>query len=94
MLNFTEITNVLGAAYADLGSNGGFPQPFYAYFALYLSDPADVRIMNFGGGTLLYEQLAVAPQTLVYNQFRIGGNMRLQARGAGVNATVVWYNRR
>jgi hypothetical protein len=94
LVNFTEAPNVLAAAYGDLGSNGGFPQPFYGYFALYLSAAADVRLVNFGGGATHFEALAIAPESLLLNQFRIGANQRLQARGAGVTATVVWYNRR
>jgi len=94
LINFTEAMNPLGAAYVDLGSNGGFPQPFYNYFALYLSAPADIRLVTLPGTVTVYEQIGANPQQSIYNQFRIGSNMRLQARGAGVNANVVWYNRR
>ena len=93
LIDFTEAPNVLGAAYVDLGSNGGFPQPFYNYAAVYLTAAADIRLVNLGGG-LVFEVLGINPNALLLNQFRIGSNMRLQARGAGVNATVAWYNRR
>ena len=94
LVDFTEAMNPLGAAYVDLGSNGGFPQPFYNYFALYLSAPADIRLVTLPGTVTVYEQIGANPQQSIYNQFRIGANMRLQARGVGVNANVVWYNRR
>lgn len=93
LVNFTEGPLVLGAAYSDLGSNGGFPQAYYNYAALYLTGAADVRLASLSGGTL-FEALGLAPNAILLNQFRIGSNMRLQAKGAGVTATVVWYNRR
>ena len=93
LIDFSEAPTVLGAAYVDLGSNGGFPQPFYNYAAIYLTAAADVAMVAIGGG-LIWEVLGLGPQAIVLNQLRIGANQRLQARGAGVNATVVWYNRR
>ena len=94
LIEYDEASQALGAAYVDLGSNGGKPQPFYNYASLYLSAAADVRVVGLGGGMVLFEVLGVNPQTLLLNQFRIGDNNRLQARGAGVNAKVIWYNRR
>ena len=94
LIEYDEASQALGAAYVDLGSNGGKPQPFYNYASLYLSAAADVRVVGLGGGTVLFEVLGVNPQTLLLNQFRIGDNNRLQARGAGVNAKVIWYNRK
>ena len=93
LIDFREGANVLGAAFGDLGSNGGFPQPFYNYAAVYLTGAADIQLMA-SGGAVLFQALALNPQALLLNQFRIGADLRLQARGAGVTATVVWYNRR
>jgi len=94
LIDFTEEPNVLGAAYVDLGSNGGFPQPFYNYAAVLLTGaPVDIRLVNLAGGTL-WEALGANPNWLLLNQFRIGSNMRLQARGVGALANVIWYNRR
>lgn len=92
-VNFREGVTVLGAGYVDLGSNGGFPQPFYNYAAIYLDVPADIRLVS-AAGAVMWEQLGANPQQLLLNQFFIGANLRLQARGAGANAMVVWYNRR
>ena len=93
LIEYDEGAVALGAAYVDLGSNGGFPQPYYNYAALYLSAAADVRVVTAGGITVL-EMLAINPQSLTLNQLRIGDNLRLQARGAGVTAALYWYNRR
>ena len=93
LIEFDEGAVVLGAAYADLGSNGGFPQAYYNYAGLYLSAAADVRLVTGAGGTV-FEVLGITPGSLLLNQFRVGDNLRLQARGVGVTAALYWYNRR
>jgi len=95
LVNFTEAGQDLPVAYGDIGSNGGFPQPFYNYAALYLNAVADIRLLNLAGG-VAWEFLGVTPDNLLLNQFRIGSDFRLQGRRAPgpVAATVVWYNRR
>ena len=93
LVTFQELSNVLGAAYVDLGTNGGFPQAHYNYAAIYLTAAADLRLVSMGGA-VVWEDLAANPSALLFNQFRIGCNQRLQARGVGVTATVAWYNRR
>ena len=93
IVNFREGLNVLGAAYADLGSNGGFPQPFYSYAAVYLTGTADIQLVN-QAGVVSFQALGLPASALLLNQIFIGADLRLQARGVGTNATVVWYNRR
>ena len=93
LVQMTDTGIVLGAAYADLGSNGGFPQPFYNYCAVFLTNVSDVALVGIGGG-LIAEFLAINPNNLLLNQIRLGANMRVQARGGAGTATPVWYNRR
>jgi hypothetical protein len=84
------------AAWTDLGTNGGHPQPYMNYAAIMTSGTVDIRTVAAGGG-VFFEALGLAPQTLLLNQFRIGNFDRLQARGAGAanqNIRVIWYNRR
>ena len=93
LIDFTENPVALGAAYVDLGSNGGFKQPFYNYAAVYLTAAADVALADLAGG-IIWQAIGIGTGAPVLNQLRIGANQRLQARGVGVLATVVWYNRR
>ena len=94
LVEFTDTGIVLGAAYADIGSNGGFPQPFYSYVAIFLTGVSDIALVGIGGG-LIAEFLAIPPASTILNQIRLGANMRVQARGVAPNtATPVWYNRR
>ena len=84
------------AAYVDLGSNLGHPQPFMNYAAILTSGTIDIRTITAGGG-VFFEALGLPSQSLILNQFKIGNFDRLQARGAGAtaqNIRVVWYNRR
>lgn len=97
LIDFMEAGQDLQVAYGDLGSNGGFPQPFYHYAAVYFNGVADIRIINIGGG-VAWEVIGIAPDNLLLNQLRIGSNCRLQARrnnpAVPRTASPFWYNRR
>ena len=93
LIDFDDGVTALGAGYVDLGTNGGFRQPFYNYAAVYLTAAADVAFANLAGG-IIWQAIGIGTGAPVLNQLRVGANQRLQARGAGVLATVVWYNRR
>ena len=92
IVNFREGITILGAGFVDLGSNGGFPQPYYNYARVYLTGAADIQLVNIAG-VVHFQALGLPAAALLLNQMFIGADLRLQARGAGTNATVVWYNR-
>lgn len=94
-----QVLPIAPAAYVDIGIGtgltSGHPPPYMNYAAIMCNGQIDVRTVSLGG-TVIFEALNLAPQTLLLNQFKIGNHDTLQARGtvAGIDCRVVWYNSR
>jgi hypothetical protein len=83
------------AAWTPLGVTG-YPRPYMNYVAILTETAIDVRTQV--NGNIIFQALALPPQTLLLNQFKVGNHDFIEVRGTvpapGQNVRAVWYNRR
>ena len=90
---FTEVPVTLVAGWADMGTNGGFLQPYYSYVSIYPKwTHTDIQLVDING-VLQWQSLNIVSTASLLNSFRMPSTYRLQAKGVG-RMTVSWNNRR
>ena len=87
------LTTNAAAAFGNLGTNGGYPQPYTNKLRLYCSAAFRIRAIDTSGNVVLNSGTQPVDESLVY-ELDCPGNLRWEIRedvaGAGIPYEAIW----